>query len=113
MVIISSLNATSVTISWTQPDSSPPVIEYIVSPARVVQGNGTLICPMARDLRQETTTNTSASFNDLQESSIYTTSVVVFYQLSMTARAEVEFNTTSAGRVCMYPHHFVFVLAIS
>jgi hypothetical protein len=57
---------------------------------------------MARDLTQVTTTNTSVSFNDLQESSIYTASVVAFYQLSMTAQAKVEFNTTSAGRVCMH-----------
>ena len=73
VVNISSLTATSVTISWIQPVSEfgLPVVQYTISPTRVT-GSGQVLCPSISDQRPAVITNsTSTSFTGLEEFSVY------------------------------------------
>ena len=105
-IIASTPTATSVTISWTQPEFSLPVTEYTVSLTRVT-GSGQALCPSVVDNRPAvTTTGNSMAFTDLEEASSYTVTVTAVYDAfgvrAMESRSE-GFNTLSAGTyVYMY-----------
>ena len=68
---ISSLTATSVTISWTQPVGGLTVDIYRVTLTRSSTG----MCPGFRHTREKTTTSTSIVIDGLEENSIYTVTV--------------------------------------
>ena len=102
-ITISSLTATSVTISWSpQPAQLRlPVIEYTVSLTRVT-GSGQALCPGVMDSRRPaaTTTATSMSFTGLEESSTYTVTVTTTFNVSgsnMDVASDMMFTTPSAG----------------
>ena len=100
-VTSSSLNATSVNISWSLPEFHLPVVEYTVSQTRVT-GSGQALC--AQDIKSRsavTTTDTSMSFTGLEEFSTYTVTVNTTFDVfgsNMTEVAEMMFTTSSAGR---------------
>ena len=102
IVTTSSLTATSVTISWSpQPAHFHlPVVEYTVSLTRVT-GSGQVLCTQVMDSRPAvTTTDTSTSFNSLEEFSNYTVTVTTTFNVfgsNMTKVAEMMFTTPSAG----------------
>ena len=76
-VVTPSPTATSVTITWTQPEFSFPVVDYTVSLTRVT-GSGQVLCPSVMDSRPSVTTMatvTSMEFTGLQEFSVYTVTV--------------------------------------
>ena len=73
--------ATSVTITWTQPEFSLPVADYTVSLTRVT-GSGQVLCSSFNDTRPPVTTMatvTSMQFTGLQEFSKYAVSVTTRY----------------------------------
>ena len=75
--IAPSPTATSVTITWTQPEFSLPVAGYTVTVTRVT-GSGQVLCPSFVEEDQLTTTSpsvTSTTFTGLQEFSSYTVRV--------------------------------------
>ena len=98
MVASSSLTATSVDISWTQPDFSLPVVEYRILLTRVT-GNGQALCTGSRPA--VTTTDTSMSFTGLEEFSTYTVTITAKFNpfgeliLAMSSRS---FTTLSVGK---------------
>ena len=68
---MSSLTATSVILSWTQPVGGLTVDVYRVTLTRSSSG----MCPGFRHTREETTTSTSIVIDGLEENSIYTVTV--------------------------------------
>ena len=97
----SSITATSVTITWSQPEGSLAADDYTISLERLTDSDRQL-CPTITDSRQMTITTTSMSFTNLQEFSIYT--VTVTARVFATPRTSThEFITTTAGmRVQLY-----------
>ena len=97
-ITFSSLTATSVTISWTQPPFSLPMDEYKVE-LRQVTGARQL-CTMVEDDKSKMTTGISTvEFTNLQEFSIYsvTITLIVPSGLNATLTPTVEFTTKAAG----------------
>ena len=68
---MSSLTATSVTISWTQPDSGLTVDIYRVTLTRTSTG----MCSGVSHTREENTTSTSIVIDGLEENSTYTVTI--------------------------------------
>ena len=96
-ITISSLTATSVTISWTQPDFSLPGITMSLTR---VTGSGQALCTQVMDNNRTTTTDTSMSFTGLEEFSNYTVTVTTTFNVSgsnMTEVTDLIFTTPSAG----------------
>ena len=94
----SSITATSVTITWSQPEGSLAADNYTISLQRLT-GNNRQLCPTITDSRPitTTTTTTQTSFINLQEFSIYT--VTVTARAFSTPRISThEFTTLSTGR---------------
>ena len=95
-----SLTATSVTISWSLPEFSLPVVEYTVSLTRVT-GSGQPLCVLVEDNRPAvTTTDTSMSFTGLEEFSTYTVTVTTTFNVfgsNMDVASDMMFTTPSAG----------------
>ena len=93
--------ATSVTITWTQPEFSLPVLNYTVSLTRVT-GSDQVLCPSVMDTRPPVTTMatvTSMLFTDLQEFSTYTVTVTARFNTTVAQRpTSMEFTTLSAGK---------------
>ena len=102
-IAISSVTATSVTVSLTQsPFSFTPVI-YIVTLTRVT-GSGQALCTSTEHSKvvtvPPTNDTTSAILTDLQEFSSYTIEVDARFsefRLNPTATSTATFTTTSAG----------------
>ena len=92
---MSSLTATSVTISWTQPAGGLTVDIYIV----ILNRTSTGTCPGFRHTREETTTSTSIVINGLEENSIYTVTVSVVNNDSnlINTTSELTITTPAAG----------------
>ena len=107
IVTISSLTATSVTISWSpQPAQFHlPVVEYTVSLTRVT-GNGQALCTGVMDSRPAvTTTVTSMSFTGLEEFSIYAVTVTTTFNVfgsNMDVASDMMFTTPSASIECFF-----------
>ena len=68
---MSSLTATSVTISWTQPGGSLTVDNYRVTLTTTSTG----MCSGVSHTREETATSTSVMIDGLEENSIYTVTI--------------------------------------
>ena len=108
-VTISSLTATSVTISWSpQPAQFHlPVVEYTVSLTRVT-GSSQTLCTQVMDTKQAvTTTNTSMSFTGLEEFSTYTVTVTTTFNVfgsNMDVASDMMFTTTRAGNNYLMGH---------
>ena len=103
VVSISSLTTTSVSITWTQPEFSLPVMNYTVSLTRVT-GSGQVLCPSVMDNRPPVTTMatvTSMEFTGLQEFSTYTVTVTARFSafgLITQTPTSMDFTTLSASR---------------
>jgi len=96
ITLSSPLTATSVTISWTQPEFSLPVVEYTVSLTRVT-GSGQALCPSVMDNRPAVaTTGNSMSFTGLEEFSTYTITVTATldaFGVTALRTSRMEFTT--------------------
>ena len=102
--------AKSVTITWTQPEFSLPVVGYTVTVTRlltVTRLNGvaeTVLCASYTDSRQPVTTTStvmSVQFTDLQEFSSYRATVTAIFSASFEvtpASSNLDFLTLSAGK---------------
>ena len=96
--------ATSVTITWTQPEFSLPVVGYTVTVTRVT-GSGQVLCPSFVEEDQSTTTSpsvTTTTFTGLQEFSSYTVRVIAnfspaFGLSSLVATGNMMFITLRSG----------------
>ena len=91
--------ATSVSITWTQPELSLPVLNYTVSLTQVT-GSGQVLCPSVMDSRSPITvmnTVTSMEFTGLQEFSSYTVTVNARFSASSLVTQSTDFTTLSAG----------------
>ena len=97
-ITFSSLTATSVTISWTQPPFSLPMDEYRVELRRVT---GTRqFCQVVEDDKSKMTTDISTvEFTNLREFSIYNVTITDILPSGFTATLTptVEFTTKAAG----------------
>ena len=100
-----SLTSMSVTITWTQPEFSLPVINYTVSLSRVT-GSGQVLCTSYMDVRPSVTTManvTSMNFMDLQEFSTYNVTVTARFSVTFSslpqAFSNMQFTTLSAGKL--------------
>ena len=94
--------ATSVTVTWTQPEIPLLVIRYTVTVTRAT-GSGQVLCPSFVEEDQSTTTSpsvTTTTFTGLQEFSTYTVRVRVtvssIFGLTPTATGSRIFTTLSA-----------------
>ena len=102
VISIMSLTSISVTIAWTQPEFSLPVISYTVSLSRVT-GSGQALCIGYTDNRPSVTTMasvTSMNFTDLQEFSKYNVIVTARFNITFSNSPKtvtMEFTTPSAG----------------
>ena len=93
---MSSLTATSVTISWTQPVGGLTVDIYRVTlTTRISSG----MCTSVGHTREETTTSTSIVIDGLEENSIYTVTVSVVNNDSnlINTTSELTITTPAAG----------------
>ena len=97
----SSVTATSVAISWTQPPFSFIPVGYTVTLARVT-GNEQVLCSTVADSRPTMDSNVTAmEFTDLHEFSTYTVMVTPRFSEfgdSITASSSARFTTLSAGK---------------
>ena len=97
--------ATSVTITWTQPEFSLPVIGYTVTVTRVT-GSGQVLCTSFVEEDQSTTTSpsvTTTTFTGLQEFSSYTVRVTANFTPAFgisapMAEESMTFTTLSSGK---------------
>ena len=96
---------TSVTITWTQPEFSLPVVGYTVTVTRVT-GSGQVLCPSFVEEDQSTTTSpsvTTTTFTGLREFSSYTVGVTANFTPAfglpgaLMATGSVTFTTLSSG----------------
>ena len=102
---ISSTTATSVSITWTQPEFSLPVVGYTVTVTRVT-GSGQVLCPSFVEEDQSTTTSssvTTTTFTSLQEFSSYTVRVTASFSPAFglsapMAEESMTFTTLSSGK---------------
>ena len=91
------LNATSLSISWTLPDFSPPVLSYAVSLTRIT-GSGQELCPFADDVRPTiVTTYTSIECTGLEEFSSYNITVNATFNLTSVYDLAIAFDGPSLG----------------
>ena len=96
---------TSVTINWTQPEFSLPVVGYTVTVIRVTGNNSQVLCPSFVEEDQSTTTSPSiatTTFTGLQEFSSYLVRVTANFSLafglhSLPATESETFTTLSSG----------------
>ncbi len=99
-ITISSLTATSVTVSWTQPPFSFTPVSYTVTLRRHT-GSDQVLCTGVEDSRAPiTTAATSWTFSLLEEFSTYCVEVIarfMEFSLSVTVPATITFTTLSAG----------------
>ena len=97
--VATSPTATSVNVTWTQPEFSQPVQNYTVSLIRRARG----LCPSVQDSRPRVTimpTVTSIELTNLQEFSVYTVSVAALFDtfgLGLLTPNKEYFTTLSAG----------------
>ena len=79
-VTISMLTATSVTVSWTQPELSFPVAGYSISLTRVT---GSVLCGSVEDHRPTRAIGavSSVEFSDLEEFSHYNVTVTAVFSM--------------------------------
>ena len=109
--IAPSPTATSVTITWTQPEFSLPVAGHTVTVTRVT-GSGQVLCPLFVEEDQSTTTSpnvTTTTFTGLQEFSSYTVRVTAIFSpafglSSLIATGNIVFITLTSGEN-MYKHY--------
>ena len=97
VIVTPSPTATSVTITWTQPEFSLPVSQYRVTLTRVT-GSG--LCPSVVDLQQVTMSGSTASFMGLQEFSAYSVEVNATFSAfgeEVMIQSMMEFTTLTAG----------------
>ena len=96
--------ATSVTISWDQPEFSLPVVGYTVTVTQVTE-SAQVLCPSFVEEDQSTTTSpsvTTTTFTGLQEFSSYTLRVTanfgkVFGLSAVRTEGSMTFSTLSSG----------------
>ena len=96
----------SVTITWTQPEFSLPVVGYRVHVTRRTGSNSQVLCPSFVEEDQSTTTSpsvTTSTFTGFQEFSIYTVRVTANFSPAfglpgalMATGSEI-FTTLSSG----------------
>ena len=104
----SSLTATSVTISWTQPPFSLPMDKYRVDLRRITGARQ--LCIDVEDYKSKMTTSgasiSSVDFSNLHEFSIYQVTIIVITAsgFNATLRPTVEFTTMAAGMDVHYKH---------
>ena len=102
---ISSLTATSVTVSWTQPPFSFTPVNYTVTLKRVT-GSGQALCANVEDSRSPiSTSDTAQDFSNLEEFSTYRATVTARFMefgLSLTTPASMEFITLVTGNMGIY-----------
>ena len=97
---MSSLTATSVTISWTQPVGGLTVDIYRVTLTRTSTG----MCPGDSHTREKNTTSTSIVIDGLEENSIYTVTVSAMNNVFNAVRSTsgLTISTLEAGMfTCM------------
>ena len=99
-----SRTATSVTITWTQPEFSLPVVGYTVTVTRLNGLAETARCTSYTENRLPVTTTStevmSAPFTDLQEFSRYVVTIMAMFTATFVvtpASSDLEFTTLSAG----------------
>ena len=101
--------ATSVTITWTQPEFSLPVVGYIVTVTRLNGLAEIVRCASYTESRLPVTTTStvmSVQFTDLQEFSSYRATVTALFGAifeATPASSNLEFTTLSAG-MKLYTH---------
>ena len=95
--------ATSVTITWTQPEFSLPVVGYTVTVTRVTE-IVQVLCTSFQNEQSTTTspTRTATTFTGLQEFSSYTVRVTAnfspaFGLLTLVATGSETFTTLNSG----------------
>ena len=89
-VALSTFDATSVSITWTQPEFSLPVAQY------TVQVSETGICPSSAEASQSTTTSSgdmNTTFTGLQSFSQY--------NITVTANFTPTYNFASSGSIAL------------
>ena len=97
--------ATSVTITWTQPEFSLPVVGYTVTVTRLNGLAETVRCASYTESRLPVTTTStvmSVQFIDLQEFSSYTVTIIAIFSATFEitpASSNLEFTTLSAGMI--------------
>ena len=97
--------ATSVTINWTQPEFSLPVVGYTVTVTRLYGLAGIVRCASYTESRLPVTTTStvmSVQFTDLQEFSSYRATVTAMFSATFEATPESsnqEFSTLSEGMI--------------
>ena len=99
-ITFSSITATSVTISWTQPPFSLPTDEYRVDLRRITGARQ--LCTMVEDYVSKNTSGTSiVNFSNLHDFSIYnvTINVTLPSGYNVTLTPTVEFTTKTAGMI--------------
>ena len=96
-IMSSSLTATSVTITWSQPEGSLAADDYIISLHQLTNSNQTLCTTsMNNQTMMTTSAATSMNFTNLMEFNIY--SVTVTARAFGTSRTSIlEFTTLPAG----------------
>ena len=96
-VTASLLTATSLNVSWTQPDFSPPIVSYTVS-LTLITGSGQALCPLAEDMRPIIVTmNTSIECTGLEEFSSYNITVNATFNLTSVYDLAIAFDGPSLG----------------
>ena len=102
-ITVSSITATSATVSWVQPPFSFTPVYYTVTLSRVT-GSSQVLCTSVEDNRPSILTMpnvTAIQFTDLHEFSTYRIAVTPRFNvlgLQLTASASTFFNTLSAGK---------------
>ena len=74
--MFSSLNSTSISMSWTRPRFSLSTDVYWAELSRLV-GDERQLCPMVEDYKLKRTTSISAEFTDLHAFSIYKVNLTI------------------------------------
>ena len=99
IITTSQLTATSVTVSWTQPQFSFTPVSYTVTLSQRT-GQGDMLCTDLADVRDTMIAGESMEFTELEEFSIYDTQVrASFVELGqMVIRpGRIAITTLSAG----------------
>ena len=105
VIFTSSPTATSVTITWTQPEFSLPVAGYTVTVTRLNGLAETVRCASYTESRLPVTTTStvmSVQFTDLQEFSSYRATVTAMFSATFEATpasSNLEFITLRAGMI--------------
>ena len=96
-ITFSSLIATSVAISWTQPPFSLPMDEYRVELRRVTGARQ--LCQVVEDNMSKMTGISTVEFTNLHEFSIYSVTITVTLPsgFNVILAPTVEFTTKAAG----------------